>query len=147
MASRMIRPLVAALFLIGAWLGGPLDVRADAIVVQPIRMAQGASKATVEGAVVRGERTLYTLDLEAGQLLTLGVASVEDNAVFQLYAPGARPERQDYGIEIVGQALPGAAEGDDATKWAGTLERTGSYLVVVGPTRGNARFTLTAELR
>ncbi len=139
------RSLAVVAFLLIAWLGGPPCARADGIGVEPIRFARGASEAVVTGAVIRGERLLYSIDLRAGQRLTLGITAAESNAVFQLYAPGARPERRDYGVEVVGKALPGAAEGDDATLWTGILPRTGSYLVVVGPTRGNATFSLTAE--
>ena len=70
-----------------------------------------------------------------------------NNAVFQVHAPGARPETRDYGLEIVGQALAGAGEGDDATRWTGTLPQSGSYLVVVGATRGNASYRLTVTIR
>jgi hypothetical protein len=120
--------------------------RADGIVIEPIHIVQDTGEAIVRGAVVRGERALYAIDAQAGQRLTLSIAAIERNAVVQLYAPGARPERRDYGLEIVGEALAGAAEGDDATRWVGTLERTGAYLVAVGPTRGNATFSLTIEV-
>jgi hypothetical protein len=136
---------VAAFFII-AWLGGSMGSRADGIVIEPIHIVQDTGEAIVRGAVVRGERALYAIDAQAGQRLTLSIAAIERNAVFQLYAPGARPERRDYGLEIVGEALAGAAEGDDATRWVGTLERTGAYLVAVGPTRGNATFSLTIEV-
>lgn len=142
----MIR-LVAAVLLAVALLGHPVGVSAAAITVEPIRIAEGASQAAVEGAVIRGERALYAIDARAGQRLTLGITAEEQNAAFQLYAPGAEPEQRDYGLEIVGEALPDAAEGDDATGWSGVLPQTGSYLIVVGPTRGNASFVLRAELR
>ena len=135
-----------ALLLVG-WLGGPVCARADEIVVEPIQFSHGASKKIVTGAVIRGERSLYSIDARAGQRLTLSISAVENNAVFQLYAPGARPERRDYGVEILGQALAGATEGQDARRWTGILRQEGAYLVVVGPTRGNATYSLTVAIR
>ena len=68
--------------------------------------------------------------------------------MFQIYAPGAQADRRDYGVEIVGaKALPGAGEGEDAKNWSGILPDTGAYLVVVGPTYGNATYTLRVSIR
>ena len=73
------------------------------------------------GAVIRGERSLYSIDARSGQRLSVSISAEEDNAVFQIYAPGARAERRDYGVEIVGPALPGAGKGEDADTWSGVL--------------------------
>lgn len=115
--------------------------------IEPIRFARGASSAEVRGAVVRGERALYSIDAREGQRMSLHIRAVENNAVFQVYAPGARPETRDAVLEIVGEALPGAGEGEDATRWTGKLPRSGAYLLVVGATRGNATYTLTVTIR
>ena len=45
------------------------------------------------------------------------------------------------------KALLGAGEGEDCKRWSGVLPDTGTYLVVVGPTRGNATYTLTVAIR
>jgi len=142
----MSRSAVAGAFLLLAWLGVPLVAQADGIVVEPIRFARGAWRVTISGAVIRGERSLYSVDAKAGQRLTVNVSAVENNAVFQLYAPGAHPEQRDYGVAVVGKALVGAAEGDDATKWTGVLQQNGAYFVAVGPLRGNATYSLTVAI-
>lgn len=129
-----------------AWLVVPACA-SGAEPAEPIRFARGASSAVVRGAVIRSERALYTLEARAGQRLSLRIAAVERNAAFQLYAPGARPEVRDSVLEVAGEALPGAAEGDDARRWTGTLRRSGAYLVVVGATRGNATYRLTVTIR
>ena len=135
-------------FAIAAWLGAAPSARAaEPAEPAPIRFAPGASSAQVQGAVVRGERALYTLEARAGQRLTLRIAASEGNAAFQLYAPGARPQTRDFGVGIEGQALSGASEGEDARRWMGTLPQTGAYLLVVGPTRGNATYRLTVAIR
>ncbi len=101
----------------------------------PLR-ARRSSK-DITGAVIRGERSLYSIDARSGQRLSVSISAAEDNAVFQIYAPGAQADRRDYGVEIVGaKALPGAGEGEDAKNWSGILPDTGTYLLVVGPTYG-----------
>ena len=96
---------------------------------------------------MRGDRALYTLEARAGQILTARIAAVEDNAVFQLYAPGTRVRRHDGAVEIEGTALPNAGEGNDTRSWQGRLPRTGAYLFVVGGTRGNATYRLIITAR
>jgi hypothetical protein len=112
-----------------------LAVAAPALAQTPIRFARGASSAVIEGSVLRGERATYSLAARAGQTMTLRIASPEENAVFQLHGPGA------------GQPLPGAAEGDDARSWQGRLPADGTYLIVVGATRGNASYRLEVAVR
>jgi hypothetical protein len=77
----------------------------------------------------------------------LRIAAPERNAVFQVYEPGARAETNDSVLEVAGEALPGAGEGDDARRWTGVLPRSGVYLLVVGATRGNATYRLTIAIR
>jgi hypothetical protein len=50
-------------------------------------------------------------------------------------------------LEIAGEALPGAGEGEDAARWTGVLPQSGAYLLVAGSTRGNATYRLTVEIR
>jgi hypothetical protein len=133
-------------FLIITWSGIATvaeETDANRVPIEIIRFEQGAFGKDLSGAVIRGERSLYSLDARSGQRLSVSISAVEDNAVFQIYAPGARAERRDDGVEILeGAALPAAGEGDDAKKWSGALPYTGAYLIVVGPTRGNATYTL-----
>jgi hypothetical protein len=124
------------------------EAGADKVPVEVIRFDPGASSKDISGAVIRGERSLYLIGARGGQRLSASITAAEDNAVFQIYPPGAQAERRDYGVEIVGaKALPGAAEGEDAKAWSGILPATGAYLIVVGPTRGNATYTLKVAIR
>ena len=141
---RSAGPALALLAGLGAWGGAPPARAAEPV---PIRFARGASSAEVRGAVVRGERALYSVRAREGQRMSVRIAAPERNAVFQLYAPGAEPTTADSALEIVGKALPGAGEGDDATRWTGVLPRTGAYILVVGPTHGNAPYRLTVSIR
>ena len=97
----------------------------------------GCSKGTttVSGSVIRGERSRYSVKAKAGQTLTVNITSSENNAVFQIYLPGEK------------ETLPGAGERDDATKWSGQIPADNEYIIVVGPTRGNASYTLTYSIK
>jgi hypothetical protein len=111
----------------------------------PIHFAPGKSQATVSGGVVRAERNVYKLAARAGQLLSLKIVSLENNAVFTVYAPGTTYEKDSDGmVDVSGQVIAG--NGDGITTWAGKLPKTGQYLVVVGGTRGNADYKLTVSI-
>lgn len=104
-------------------------------VNQEIRFARGASSASVEGGVIRGERDVYTLVARKGQRMTVTITSVEDNAVFQIYPPESE------------EGLSGAADGEDAKTWKGALPVSGRYRIVVGGTRGNCTYTLKVGIK
>ncbi len=103
-------------------------------VKQKIRFPRGSSSATVHGAVVRGDRDRYYLSASKGQTMSVKITSEEDNAVFQIFLPGEE------------DALPGAADGDDAKDWSGELPKDAEYVIVVGGTRGNASYTLKVSI-
>jgi len=114
---------------------------------KPIFFARGSSSGTVGGHVLRGERNLYSLKATAGQTMTLEMTAPDNNAVFQIYEPGTSIGRDDDGIlEFHGKALGGAADGDDATRWTGRLPRSGTYVIAIGSTRGNARYSLDVKI-
>jgi hypothetical protein len=90
---------------------------------------------THSGSVIRGERARHPVKAKAGQTLDVSITSDESNAVFQVYSSGEKV------------TLPGAGEMDDATKWSGKIPTDGEYVIVVGPTRGNATYKLTYSLK
>ncbi len=79
--------------------------------------------------------------------MSLRIVAPEMNAVFQIFAPGATLEENTSIVQVNGSALTGAGEGDDAARWSGALPKSGRYLVVVGPTRGNATYRLTVAIK
>ena len=96
----------------------------------------GCSKSeTVSRSVIRGERARHLVKAKAGQTLDVSITSDENNAVFQIYLPGEK------------ETLPRAGETDDATKWSGKTPVDGEYVIVVGPTRGNATYKLTYAVK
>jgi hypothetical protein len=102
---------------------------------EPVRIqfAPGSTSATVNGAVVLGERDRYVLSAMRDQLMTVQISSLENNAAFTIVGP-------------YGGVLPGTEEGADATRWDGILGATGDYTISVGSIRGNATYSLTVTI-
>lgn len=87
------------------------------------------------GSVLRGEQKRHKVAARAGQTLEVDITSDEDNAVFQIYLPDEKG------------TLPGAGETDDAKKFSGKVPTDGEYVIVVGPTRGNATYKLSYSIK
>ena len=126
------------------WAAQPLAAvtAADAFPqVREIRFKPGASGAQVTDAAERGAFHVYSFVARKGQWTDIRVTAVESNAALTVWRPGVvlPQNRQD---DIQGVALPGTAEGSDATRWRGHLPDSGRYVVTVGPTRGGAHYTL-----
>ena len=98
---------------------------------QPIRFATGPTDVEVTGTVISGQRDRYTLDLLKGEMLDVIINS--SNATFSIIGPDNNP-------------LPGTEEGKDAINWAVPAPSDGSYAILVGPTRGNATYTLKVKV-
>ena len=75
------------------------DTNANRVPIEIIRFDRGASRKDISGAVIRGERSLYSIDARSGQRLIVSISAEEDNAVFQIYAPGARAERREDRVQ------------------------------------------------
>lgn len=101
---------------------------------QRVRFARGRTTAVLKGAVVRGTVDRYFLEAREGQTMIVHITSKEKNAVFSILDPEAN-------------ALQGAEEGADTKDWTGTLPHSGNYAIWVGPTRGNATYTLEVTIR
>lgn len=102
--------------------------------VQRVRFQRGRTTAILKGAVVRGTQDRYILGARGGQTMIAHISSLEKNAVFAILGPD-------------GTALEGAEEGTDVTDWTGTLPSSGDFSIWVGPTRGNATYTLEVTIR
>ena len=124
----MVRRFTFAIVLVNVALLWAASVR------ERVRFAPGKDSAIVKGAVLRGERDRYIVGAEARQTMMVTITSLEDNAVFEIGKPD-------------GGELPGAAGGNDATKWRGVLPTSGDYVISVGGTRGNATYSLSIVIR
>ncbi len=101
-----------------------LTVRVD----EEVKFAAGGTSATVDGAVVLGERDVYRIGAREGQTLELTITSLEENAVFDLLDPA--------GSIIETEVMASETE----------LLTSGDYIVVIGGTRGNATYELTISI-
>ena len=118
----MWKKIILALLLTQAW------VQAEGIT-QNVRFAAGASSATLEGAVIRGDRDTYLVEASQGQKIWLRITSEENNAVFDLYSPGGELFEQE------------------SRSMDGRLPESGAYKIVVGGTRGNATYKLKITIK
>lgn len=110
----------------------------------PLRFAPGTSGAEVKGGVPRGMPDCLTITARAGQVLEAGITSTERNAVFQIHPPGWRVNRDAYGgVDVSNRTLTT----EDATRARITLPADGTYLIVIGTTRGGADYTLRVSIR
>jgi hypothetical protein len=104
---------------------------------KPLHFAQGKKSAIVSGDVVRGDRDVYLIRVHSGQVMSINLSSLEDNAAFDLLEPRARGSKKENEI----------TKGSDITTWKGTLSKTGTYKVVVGGTRGNTSYKLQVTVQ
>ena len=125
--------ILFSILLTVAVLGLAAATSADG-VTKRVKFAKGKHSATISGAVIRGDRDTYILGAASGQTMTVGITSLEKNAVFQIEAPN-------------GGYLEGAGEMDDAMSFKGELPQKGDYRIVVGGTRGNATYKLTVSIK
>jgi hypothetical protein len=136
-------------FLLALMLLPPdLAVAAEPVPTpKKIFFATGSTRGMAGGHVQRGKRDLYSLNASAGQHMTVTLTTPDDNAVFQLYEPGTTIGRDADGVlEFHGTSLHVPGDGNDATRWSGRLPRTGTYLIAVGSTRGNARYSMDVRI-
>ena len=112
-----------------------------------IFFATGSTRGTVGGQVLRGARAIHSLTANEGQFMTVTLTAPDDNVVFQIYEPGTTLGLDADGIvEFHGKTLVGTGEGHDTTRWSGRLPLTGTYLIAVGGTRGNARYSMDVRI-
>src|SRR5215471_639768 len=114
---------------------------------KPIRFAAGARAAELTGGVARGELACFTITARKGQSMAISPARQATDVVMQIYQPPWTIVPSPDGIRVQGRPLPGAAEGEDATSWAGKLPETGRYLLVVGASWGGVEYHLRVEIR
>jgi hypothetical protein len=112
-----------------------------------IFFATGSTRGTAGGHVVRGTPDLYSLTVSTGQSMTVTLTMPDDNAIFQIYEPGTTLGRDADGVlEFHGTSLHAAGDGNDPTRWSGRLQHTGTYLIAVSSTRGNARYSMDIRI-
>ena len=97
--------------------------------------SSGSRISTVKSnSVIRGDRDRYYFNAQAGQSISIAIASLENNAVIQLL----------YKQGETWLAVPGMEEGRDIRVWYGALpgSKSNQYRIDVGGTRGNTSYDL-----
>lgn len=97
-----------------------------------VRFERGKYSAVLKNAVVRGTENRYIFRARKGQIMSVRITSVENNARFIVYFSGEQ------------ESLENSKE---ASRWTGKLSDDNDYVIVVAPTRGNATYTLTVSIR
>jgi len=105
-----------------SWCGSTVNDRGE------IRFDPGTFGTSIEGGVLRDERDVYVIEAGAGQFIELFLASLEDNAVFDLRSPSG----ETLIAEVSDFRLP--------------LPEDGDYQICVGSVRGNASYTLDISI-
>jgi hypothetical protein len=118
--------IVRALALAGAVL---LVAAAGTVRQERVEFAQGATTATLEGAVSGFDSVEYQVAAEAGQVMTVGLATEDKSVYFNVYRPGDIPG-QSAAVHV------GPRSGND---WTQRLRASGDYTVQVFLIRAAAR--------
>ena len=142
---HLLRPVSVALLLssLGIWPAHASCDRPDAV-----RFAPGASDTVLKGGISRGDRGCYLIGAHTGQqLVVVQRWGSDDNIVFQIYQPPWKIIPAGNGFDINGAALPGAGGDDDTRTWSGILPVSGTYLLVVGTTRGGGEYRIDIRIR
>jgi hypothetical protein len=135
----------AAGFVLAVALG--LGAPALAGMKPEVRFPKGATSTVLKGAIAHGDNDVWRVAGKSGQTLRVDIAAPERTAVFQVYEPGTRMGHDQYGWSFAGKSLPGAEPGKNAKTLVAKLPTTGMYLIVVGATQGNARYSMTVSIR
>lgn len=105
-------------------LTAPIDTTAHRLAFSKQRRV-----ALVEGSIIRGERDTFVMRAQRGQIMSVSISALEDNAVFELHSPTG---------EIIKT---------EANSWHGTLPHTGDYRIVVGGMWGNTSYRMQIRIR
>jgi hypothetical protein len=102
-----------------------------------LHFAPGKNSAMVSGDIVRGDSDRYLIRVHAGQVMTVNISALEDNAAFDILEPKARGTKKEK--DITGKS--------DLTKWSGSLAKNGQYQIIVSGTRGNTSYKLRVTVK
>lgn len=98
-------------------------------VTKVVKFRKGRSSASYSNAVVRGDRDTYVLGASGGQLMSVSISSLENNAAFSV-------------TNRTGKTLVASSK-----SWSGRLPADGKYRIIVGGTRGNATYKINFTVK
>jgi uncharacterized protein len=108
-----------------------------------IKFERSSSSSTLSGAVIRGDRDVYSLYAGADQWMEVKISALENNAVFSLL------------IDVEGTESQALKGGTESTDWYGQLPKSATSKngkknvidIIVGGTRGNASYNLSVTIK
>jgi hypothetical protein len=120
-----------------AAMSAPVTKPKPAVAIKPptkegesqIDFANGGNALKTKGAIVRDEQRVYIFSMKKGQTFIASITSPENNAVIELVGPDRKTIKRE------------------ATNFEYALPADGDYRVIVGSVRGNAEFTLNANVK
>ena len=106
----------------------------------------GSSSAVLErrASVSTDKTACYQFNIRSGRILTVRLFSDDAAGFLLLYSPDWTAKRVDGSWAFTGPVLPGAGEGDHATKWKGPAP-VGNVLIVVDMSRAGRQYRLRVE--
>ncbi len=131
---RLGTGMVRTLALVGAVA---LVAAADAVREERVEFAQGATSATLEGAVSGYDTVQYSVAAEAGQVMTAGLSSDNPSVYFNVYRPG----------DVPGQSTAVHVGPRSGNVWTARLRASGDYTLQVFLIRAAARRGEAAEYK
>ena len=125
--GRAIRLVLTALTTLGLLLTASTTLAKEH--VKTLRFAKGKVSTVVSNALIRGEVDSYVFTAKEGQRITLGIMSLEDNAVFEFFhMKKGKWQSLKAGKRAWYAKLPASSKG--------------RYKVAVSGTRGNTSYEL-----
>ena len=125
----------STILVVAVLILGTLTLTFGEGVRKRVKFAKGRNSTVINNAVLREDVDQYIVGAKAGQTMKVEITSLEHNASFQISQPRNKG------------TLAGAGFDDDVNRWSGELPQTGDYVIEVAPTRGNATYRLTIEIR
>jgi hypothetical protein len=116
-------------------------------ILHLVGLRNGGSSAVVErrDSVSTDRFACYRLNIRGGsRTLTVRLFSDDTAGFLRLYAPDWTAKRVDGSWAFTGPALPGAGDGDHATRWKGPAP-VGNVLIVVDMSGVGRQYRLRVE--
>jgi hypothetical protein len=113
---------------------------ADDIIKKPVHFPAGATGTTIKDQIVGRQSISFVVGAEAGQVMTIRLASDNDATYFNVYVPGRGPGDEALAnSSLTGPTVP------DLNHFKATLPTSGQYIVSVYLYRAAARRNETSR--
>ena len=129
--------------MVSAFLAGV----GEAGVSREVSFAKGSNSTLMAASVIRGESDQYFLTATAGQKMEVSISAPEKNAAFAIYQPGYKAGKDATASwKLKGRLSRERARAKTPPHGRELLPSSGTYLILVGPTQGNATYKLKVAI-